>query len=562
MTAVRVRRKKTKQSNNTSLITHPKVVNENPVFNWRQQLVHNMWSQRMDAIRALSAPGTRDLNAECGYPDEISPEQYLQMYERNGVAETVVELYPTETWIADPEVYETERRRLTQFEKTWKKLNERLNIFHFLERADILSGIGRYGILLFGLDDGRDLSDPVPGLDQFGRRGPGWKKLNILYLNAFSEPHAKVTKLEDSSNSPRHGYPVEYEITTAVSGLSGSITTKTQKVHWTRVLHFAEGLRTGNVFGKPRQRPVYNRLLDLIKLLGGSAEMFWKGAFPGYAFDINPEFAAASGLLSDTDEAKKLESDIKDEAYKMAEGLQRYMAMVGVSVKPLTPQVANPLYHIEAQLRDIALTIKCPYSVFMGGESGKLAASQQLRLWNKRVKSRQRKHADPMLLRMFVKYCTLIGELPEIDEILTYWPDLDTLSEQDRADVADKRATTLQKYTTGKVEQYIPPYEFLTVFMGLSAHEAKMIIKAMEKHQEEMLERMRKMAKINSPAQRNGQSNGNGNGRAGGADNFPNGQKVPGGQNPRDVSAPRSRTGAGASGVVSNRKRVKRSKSK
>ena len=44
----------------------------------------------------------RDLDDECGYPKSISTEQYRRMYEREGIANRVVGVYPEESWNEDP----------------------------------------------------------------------------------------------------------------------------------------------------------------------------------------------------------------------------------------------------------------------------------------------------------------------------------------------------------------------------------------------------------------------------------------------------------------------------
>ena len=41
-----------------------------------------------------------------------------------------------------------------------------------------------------------------------------------------------------------------------------------RKVHWTRVIHIAESTLENPIYGIPRLRPVYNRLMDIEKVTG------------------------------------------------------------------------------------------------------------------------------------------------------------------------------------------------------------------------------------------------------------------------------------------------------
>ena len=51
----------------------------------------------------------KDINEECGYPDEITISMYKEMYKREGVAKRVVNILPEDTWSSLPEIYETEK---------------------------------------------------------------------------------------------------------------------------------------------------------------------------------------------------------------------------------------------------------------------------------------------------------------------------------------------------------------------------------------------------------------------------------------------------------------------
>jgi len=220
----------------------------------------------------------KDINYSCGYPAFITTSNYKNLFEREGIAKRVVSLFPEESWAIHPEVHEDETSKVTEFEQAWIDLQKQFRIYHYLQRVDILSGIGRYGILLMGLSDGLELSEPVASINEKTGEKIGTTELKLLYLRPFDENSIEIQEEEKDPSSPRFGFPTKYSIQfNQSSQLSGAVT-YTKTVHWTRVLHIADNREISEVYGAPRMKSVYNRLLDIRKILSGSGEMFWKGS--------------------------------------------------------------------------------------------------------------------------------------------------------------------------------------------------------------------------------------------------------------------------------------------
>ena len=59
----------------------------------------------------------------------------------------------------------------------------------------------------------------------------------------------------------------------------------------------------------------YNRLLDARKILGGSGEMFWRGGFPGYSFEVN---SGMDGAEVDTTSLRSEMEKLHDRAAKIS----------------------------------------------------------------------------------------------------------------------------------------------------------------------------------------------------------------------------------------------------
>ena len=442
-----------------------------------REMALNASLMRSTLLNKLIDP-RRDIDLECGYPKEITTEQYKLMYDREGIAARIVNLFPEETWAHDPIISENAEADETEFETAFYTLEDERQIFSYLAKEDEISGIGRFGVLLMGFDDGLDLSKSVEGINEKGEK-QGNKETKLLFLRAFDESVLTIKGVEKDMNNPRFSRPTSYTISfqDADDANVGS-TGKEATVHWSRVIHIADNRKSSEVYGVPRMQPLFNRILDLRKLSGGSAEMFWKGAFPGFAFEMDSN-ASTPTEAEDT----KIKQQIED----YSNGLQRYLRLQGITAKSLAPQTADPKSHIEVQLELIAITLGVPKRIFMGAEQAKLASSQDTKSWNSRVRRRQSKYVTPYIIRPFIDRLIAVGVLPEPKDGYTVeWPDLDSPSDLDKAEVLVKITEAYSKYVAGGVDQLIPPEEYLTMFGKLSTEEVEQIMDAALKREEEM----------------------------------------------------------------------------
>ena len=485
-----------------------------------RELTLNAASMREEWMRrALEVNPNRDLYHECGYPQEISKADYKAMFDRE-IGCRVVGLYPNECWAMEPEVYEKEEEDdVTAFEEALADVGRRLQgdswheepkgnfLYSYLKQVDVLSGIGHFGVLLLGIRDGKKLDEPAEGLDEHGmmpkRKNKGKKKekedltdnevnpkpktdeeptaevptdlKELLFIRAFDETLVEIDKYEEDMTNPRFGKPVMYSIKMAdpsayATDTSNSATTDV-KVHWTRIIHVLDNKESSEVFGTPRQKQVWNRLVDLRKIYGGSAEMFWKGGFPGISFETDPKIVDAE---MDVESLKLQMTDYQN-------GLQRYLALQGMTAKTLEPQVADPKSHIAKQLEAIAITIGCPTRIFMGTEEGRLASSQDMRTWNKRLAQRQVQQVTPNIIRPTIDRLIALGVLPEPEQYFVHWPDLNAPTDDDKASTAQKTTDAMRAYLEGQVDALMAPLDYLVHVQKFTRQEAEVILEAAKK---------------------------------------------------------------------------------
>ncbi len=446
-------------------------------FNVVNQAVLNAFTSRAQYLKNLMDP-RRDIDEECGYPDLIDVDQYKVMYLRNGIAQRVVDIWPDECWVQNPQICQTEEQDRTEFETVWEDLEEAYSLYSYLYRVDKLSGIAGYAVVLLGVNDGRPLEEPVDGLNlETNEFNPNLQH-GINFIRVFDQQLAPISSFVTDTTNSRYGDPEYYNITFetlhSTSGdpyQSGSNTT-TQKVHWSRVIHIADNRLSSEVYGSSRQEPCWNYLYDLQKILGASGEGYWRGAFPGISLETQPGF-------EDIDKAS-----VREEMEKYMNSLQRYIANVGVTAKTLTPNIQSPKDAFHTALQAISITTRIPMRILMGSEQGKLAADQDVGSLSKRIMTRQHHYLSPYVIRPFINRLIDLGTLPMVDKnemtgrYLYYikWSDINSPSDEQKSLNAAKWVEAVAKYIQSGADQLILPFRFLTHYMDFTPAEAEEIV--------------------------------------------------------------------------------------
>lgn len=404
----------------------------------------------------------RDIYTALGYTKTPIYADYFARYERQDIAKRVVDAPVNATWRKKPVVTEVEGDE-TEFEKAWNNLVKEKSIYSYFSRVDKLAGIGRYSVLLMGFDGEVNLTEPLSA--------NGSK--NLLFLQPYSEDNAQIKTWINDITDPKYGMPEMYGL--QLQQEPNSAKSKMLDVHYSRVLHIAEGLLESNIYGMPKLKPVLNRLQDLELVSGGSAEMFWRGAFPGYGLVADKD----ATFLTDATSVSNLENEIEEYIH----GLKRYMKLQGMTVEELAQQVADPSKHVEIYITLIAGATGIPKRILTGSEMGELASSQDRSNWAERIDERREDHAEPNIMRPFIDKLILAKVLPEPKEDYTIeWPDIYSPSEEDRAKVAEIRTKALAAYVNAMgADVVVPPSIFLKRFLDFTQEEIDEMEEEIEK---------------------------------------------------------------------------------
>jgi len=388
------------------------------------------------AMGQTAYEGDRDYYDVLGYPTSITFDDYLSRYERQDIASRLIELPATDTWKKPPLISEDDVTE-TPFVQAWEEMVKRLRVWSALSRADKLSGIGRYGVLLIGVrtEDGPD--EPVA-------QGSLTSEHDILYLRPFSEGKADILTWDDDTSSKRYGLPEMYSLKLRDDKAA-------QRAHWTRIVHLAENKLDSEVYGVPRLQRVYNRLDDLMKLVGGSAEATWLGMRPGTVLTNREGYQ----LPQDDDSKADREAEIK----RYAHDPLRFLMMEGIQASQVgAGEVSDVSGPFSVAISLISAASGIPQRVLVGSAQGELAAAEyDAKQWAGEITHRQGNYAEPEILRPFINRMIWYGTLPkppdgyDIGTLETdgmrYWPALIVMTEAERAEIAGARAGAVRALT-------------------------------------------------------------------------------------------------------------------
>lgn len=352
----------------------------------------------------------RDSNDALGYKPDLTLDDYWQRYKRGGIAKRIVEAYPKATWSGEMWLQEIEDAdRETEFERAARELLQRLHASARIRRADILAGIGEYAVLLIGAPG--PLSSPLRRVSSPDQ---------IAYLQPISQRRAKIKELVTSPIDPRYGQVATYEITFARER-------PPELVHWSRVVHIADGVLEDEIFGTPRLEAVWNHLDDLVKVVGGGAEAAWNRMDPGMQLDVDPEI--------EFDEEE--EDDLDEQLDQYRHGLDRTLRTRGTKINMLAANVFAFGSNATSILEQISGTSAIPLRILLGTERGQLASTQDRDNWSDRVTER-RGVEGVAVIQQLADRLIACGALPEPVEpnYRPVWSEIEELNSQAKAAVA------------------------------------------------------------------------------------------------------------------------------
>jgi hypothetical protein len=460
-----------------------------------------LWTR--DSAQAVQPDARRNLEDECGWPTAPSPELYKRMYDYDSLASRWVEFPAKECWQVAPDVYETDKKTTTAFETDYDELSiplrgrqsrykasgeNRHPLVEYWQRADILSRVGQYSVMYYGLNDGIDPQEPVAGFKEEGslaiELGKGEKTPTALYvlnkgnqqvpyhlttnaskdpknpkkqqlnfIRVFPEAQALITRWENNRNSPRFCKPVMYRLTTidpnaSYSGLG--LPLSTVNVHWTRITHVADTHHqacSSEDLAVPSLQSVLYDVLDARKVSGASSEGYWLVAFIKTFLETHPQLGGDVDIDVEA---------LQDMLENIRQGSQRDGLLKGLSANAIAPSMVDPTPYHDLKIKRICIRGGYPERLFEGSERGELSSGQDEDQHSDRIAERQNNYLSPRLVAPSTDQLISMGVLTEPEQFFIEWPPVGTQDKLKQAQVFSTKMQGLAAAIQGQVDQLMP----------------------------------------------------------------------------------------------------------
>jgi len=407
---------------------------------------------RMEVARRIgkSYDGARDEYEALGYPPALEFRDFRERYKRGDISKAIIDAPARASWEKPPGIVERDLppgHKKTIFEKQVELLSQRLKLPSYFSRADRMASLGRFSGIFLGFDK----KGGPPGM-------PVATKTNrdLLYVMPYTEGDLKISTYVENTGDARYALPLMYRI--AKRNPNGAPSPFT--VHWSRIIHIVEDRFEDESEGTPKLEAPWNRLMDIDKVLGASAEGFWRAGFPGYAFkaDADSEFGAQD------------KADLEDQILRYMHGFQRYLRTKGITVEGMQQQIADPTNIVSTEMNMVAGSVRIPKRIMMGSERGEMSSKQDDEHWNDIIGERQLEFCEPEIVRQFwdrmIDY--RVVRKPSTGEYDVVWPDRSVVSESDAANVGVRRSVALRNYIEGGISRVMPAKTFMAIVMGLA----------------------------------------------------------------------------------------------
>lgn len=407
--------------------------------------------------------GRRNLYDALGYEktSELSFVNYWGRYQRDGLATALIDRYVDSTWQSPPVAtpgtdnegeasvdessgFSTDVAALFSGSALRQPFGTSLrrSVPEAISLADVYATLGDYSLLFLGFSDGADLDDP---LEQGSFSDESEMGDVLAYVTPVSQPQVNDIDPVDDRADRRHRLPETYEIQFDSKGSA-------ETVHHSRVIHIPEGTRVSPIKGTPFLLKGWNRFDDIEKLLGGSAEQAWRGAYNGMA--VQPPRDADGNIITFDDDGDDLEEQVKEYRHNM----RRVITSTG-EIETLDPNVADVSNHIEMHFRAISAAYDIPQSIYMGNETGERATTEDRAQWAETIAGRRNNYGGPRIARPFLDRLDYAGALDAPDVYTLTWQSLTEISDQEWADLMQTKAQAIDLLSAGQPDMLFSAQE-------------------------------------------------------------------------------------------------------
>lgn len=369
----------------------------------------------------ISPDGKRNYNELFGYGEVLSYTDYRDMYRRGGIANTVVSKVAKACWRDNPELFAGDTQILEE------ELNQlrQSKFFKAMERADILNRIGPFSVLLIGVPDGQDLDQPLGSA-----AGADFSK---LYFNPYGYDGIEILELDNEPSSERFGLPVLYRLQTSQTRKATNV--KAITVHYTRIIHMAEGALESSIEGCSALEACWNALLDKDKVRGGSGEAYYRNSRQKLALEADKD----AQIDRSPDALKTLKQNVEN----FQNGFEDTLRLDKMKANMLQPGLVSPRDPFDVCVEEISGTTGIPVRFLTTKAGGTVTGSEDKASWNALINDRQEAECTPWLADA-LKLLADAGMLDLPEEFEIKWPVQPSLNEKEASESMKSRSAAFK----------------------------------------------------------------------------------------------------------------------
>lgn len=406
---------------------------------------------RAGMLRTMGLDNKRpDAWQEYGYKEQLSFQDFFNLYTRHGIAKGVVDriaekVFQTAPWVIQGPK-EAEKKPETPWELEFQTMAEDVDLWWYFKEAYAMRMVGGWSamLLIFSNDKGK-LRDEV--------------KKNAVLTDIIPVWRGQL----QPSNTDAVGNVTLWNYTP-----TGFDSTDLQKaapatIHPSRIYIVGDHRR-----GRSMLEAGYNSFVDMEKIAGGSAEGTLKNA--ARQLHINYE--------SDANPAKRNQPDdeLADELNEQAKALNTrsdlVLATQAATVNPLVATMPDPEKPFNVSLQTCMASVRIASRIVVGSQTGERASVEDIRDFNERCQG-DREGDVSREIRGFVRHIETYKLIEEGGRITIMWDDLSQPAATDRAALALLMAQTNQANSVTGDIVYTP--EHIQVAAGVEVEDAGQI---------------------------------------------------------------------------------------
>lgn len=370
---------------------------------------------------------------EFGYPDTVTFDMLYRAYRRNSAAYAGIHKTLDSCWVDEPVVVDGPESNESKDTNEWEKVVTRLLKKHWakIKDADRRNMVGHYSAIILQIKDSRPWSEPVDTalVKRLGEAA-------LVKMIPVWESQIKPNNYDIDTMSPTYGQPVDYTFNEQPVGDDGTYgNVRSVLVHPSRVIILAEGSEDDNMLsGVPLNEAGYNDLLDIEKTKGGSAEGFLKNASRQLGIEFTKDTDMAT-LKKAAVEAgfKDLGEALNEKIGRMNRGTDSALVMQAGQASVLSVAAADPTPSWTVSANSYSSTIRCPFNILFGKQTGNLASTEDNKSWAGTCNGRRNGWQTWVITTVVQRWADVgIITQPVNGEITVTWSDLLAPSEKDK----------------------------------------------------------------------------------------------------------------------------------